>query len=481
MFAASGGCPVAEYPMQTEVQALTALFKVEFEDHATRALLELRQPVKPGEYSLTPELLEEWLRTEHGLTEVRQEVLTTVVNRVNRIGMPFDAVTVADHGRLPVHGEDGRLEWTVESAGDAMEALDGDTGRVDFFAMADFRAVQAGEVFAHIVPPGTGEDGVNVRGEPIRARKGKAIELEAGDRVELTEDGRFRAASDGRAEVACGRISVNRVLDIEQNVDFSTGNIRFAGSVNVPGCVRERFRVEAEEGVSVLGLVEGAFIESGGTVLLKGGINGRDSGLVEAAGDVVAKFVTNAEIRARGEVKVTNEIISSRVHGKQVLVPSGAIAGGEVTALDYLEAGEAGNDHGVRTVLAVNHDLYRELEAKAALERAEKIEAALTAMRENLSAMEPLLESMSETNAEAYFKFKQRAELLEAEAAEQREKHKELSKPEKRRDGVIIIRGGIQPGVILRIGRYEKVVMQEYPGRRVVVFDEDKYEIAISA
>jgi uncharacterized protein (DUF342 family) len=239
--------------------------------------------------------------------------------------------------------------------------------------------------------------------------------------------------------------------------------------------------VQAEDGVRVNGPVEASFIKSGGTVLMLGGMNGRDSGLVEAAGDIVCRFLTNADVRAGGEVRVNAEIISSRVHGARVVAPSSAIAGGMVTALDYIEVAQAGNEHGVRTVLAVNYDLQRYLAAEKSLARIKQIDKAMQMIRDNLQAVEKKLELASEENADRFFRIVQRAEELEREAAQLQKEHADLTKPEKRRDGVIVVRDGLQPGVVLRIGRYEKSVMQYYPGRRVVHFDEDKYEIVIAA
>lgn len=460
--------------MQTEAQSIADIFEIEIADHGMRALLHMTRPVKPGVWRISAEDVSEYLLQQCRLTHILEDRLPAICNRVNRIGLPFEPVTVSDHGTLPVHGQDGSLEWLEDAS--APEADDA----VNYFTLADFRPVKAGQVFARLIAPTTGVEGINVLGEKTPARPGKPLQLAPGDNVVFDEpSGEFTALVDGRAEIACGKLSVSRVLDIARDIGPATGNIEFAGIVNVPGCVTEHFTVRAEDGVRVGGLVESAHIASGGTVIMKGGMNGRDQGSVTAAGDVVAKFLTNSNVEAGGEVLVNSEIISSRVHARRVVAPAGAIAGGQVTAEDYIEAGQAGNEHGMRTVLAVNFDNERHKKAEATRQEASRIEKAVRLIRDNLRQVQERLEGASENSAQSYFRLLARVEQLEGEMEDLKARHAELSKPEKRRDGMIVVHNGIHSGVVLRIGRYEKPVLQHYPGKHVVYFDEDRYEIVI--
>ena len=47
------------------------------------------------------------------------------------------------------------------------------------------------------------------------------------------------------------------------------------------------------------------------------------------------------------------------------------------------------------------------------------------------------------------------------------------------RDGTIELKRGVYPGVILRIGRYEKAINTRVQGRRIARFCEEKHDIVI--
>lgn len=108
-----------------------------------------------------------------------------------------------------------------------------------------------------------------------------------------------------------GKVFVSDVYEVE-NVDLSTGNIDFEGSVQVNGNVSSNFVIRAGSNVIISGVVEGAYIEAGGNIIIARGMNGMAKGTLKAGGNIVAKFLENATASAGGYVS-TESILHSNV------------------------------------------------------------------------------------------------------------------------------------------------------------------------
>lgn len=78
---------------------------------------------------------------------------------------------------------------------------------------------------------------------------------------------------DGHVSLVEGKVFVSDVYEVE-NVDLSTGNIDFEGSVQVNGNVSSNFVIRAGGNVIISGVVEGAYIEAGGNIIIARGMNG---------------------------------------------------------------------------------------------------------------------------------------------------------------------------------------------------------------
>ena len=111
---------------------------------------------------------------------------------------------------------------------------------------------------------------------------------------------------------------VNDVYEVS-DVDTSTGNIEYSGNVCVLGNVKTGFSIKADGDVEVRGVVENATVEATGNVTIARGMNGMSKGTITAGGNVVAKFLENANVNAGGYV-----------HSEAIL-HSNVICKGEVT------------------------------------------------------------------------------------------------------------------------------------------------------
>src|SRR5699024_4874306 len=94
-------------------------------------------------------------------------------------------------------------------------------------------------------------------------------------------------------ELKDGRVIVSEVFEVD-NVDNKVGNIDFNGTVIVKENVLNGFQIRAEGDVEVRGVVEGAYIENNGDIVVKQGIQGYNRLTIKTKGNVVTKFVENA-------------------------------------------------------------------------------------------------------------------------------------------------------------------------------------------
>ncbi len=385
-------------------------------------------------------------------------------------GLWGTTVTVA-RGTPPQPGEDARVQYEVPVDPRGRPAVLED-GRVDYYDMGIVHSVREGQLLARKVPATEGTPGTTVTGEKVPAKPGRDVRLLVGKGAELDPDGvSVRAAMDGAVMIdARGRITVMPVYELKGDVDFSTGNIEFVGSVIVRGMVRRGLRVQAEGSVEVHGGVDGASITAGGDVLVRHGIQGAGRGQVTAAGSVICSFIENATVRAGKDVMARRGIMYSDVTaGGKVMVTErrGVIVGGVVRAGEEIHAKVVGSALGTPTELEVGVDpklriqlneLSRKIEANS--EALLKIERALDLLKER----EREGRALSQDQLAARLKLARAQRRLREQLDELRQREQELSEIVARaRRGRIKASEVILPGVRVTIGASSMVVTEEIP------------------
>ncbi|MEE9312268.1 MAG: FapA family protein [Planctomycetota bacterium] len=421
---------------------------------------------------LSVEELEDHILNTTNLSEVNSDCLADVIDSLENYEL-VENVLIADHGLGPKRGSDGELQLILENESDT------DSQRQRLM-MADFHPVKEGQEFALLTKPTKGTPGQDVCGQVVPAIDGEVLERKSGHGAILDNDsGVFSAEIDGRIELVGELVCVSRVLEIPEDAEPAAGVIEFNGMINVGGCVRDGAQLWAEEGICVKGLVEDAILHAGGSVALAGGFNGGDNGTLECEGDLSARFINNANVMVRGDISVEREIVSSIVHGASIDVSSGSISGGRVSALNSIIVGEAGNENGITTVLAVSVDMYKERERDEVQHLMEKLKSGLKKIKTNLKFADDRKDRLSVETIQNLEFLSDNAKRFEKELEDLNERFKELRKPNKSRDGEIIVLKAIHRGTVTRIGRYEKRITKTYEGKHRIYFDTDKYEVMI--
>ncbi len=257
-------------------------------------------------------------------------------------------------GKKPRHGTDAMIEYYFNTKISAHPEMAED-GSVDYFNLNMINHCKEGDLLARIIPEDRGEPGVTVQGNIIKPREVRTCHLHFGNNIQLSEDRlTIRSKVSGHVMLFGDQVFVSNVYEVE-NVDNSTGNIDFDGSVKINGNVASNFVVKVTGDIIVNGVVEGATLEAGGNITIARGMKGMSKGILRAGGNIISKFIENSTIEAQGFVD-TESILHSQVQsGSDIRVTGkkGFITGGRVQAESTIEVRTLGATMGASTIVEV--------------------------------------------------------------------------------------------------------------------------------
>lgn len=294
--------------------------------------------------------------TEGIIPESAESLLNSAASKTSVSGL------LLARGILLIPGEDGHIALGVADDLAETEPDEGGAGTVDFRNVQSFLNVDAGDLVATIIPPGSGSPGRTVAGKTIPPLPGVPVTPVVGQNVRLSDDGlTVFAEATGRVYLRENAISVEDVYEIAGNVDFKVGNIVFKGYVEVKGDVLDGFSVKATRGIKIHGNIGVCTIESDGDISFSG-MSGQGTGTITCGGSISANFINDALIECAGNITVEIEIRSSQIKCLgTITVNKRGLNGGEYFALAGIECGNLGGRTSLRTrVVAGVH--YRDLE-----------------------------------------------------------------------------------------------------------------------
>jgi hypothetical protein len=141
-------------------------------------------------------------------------------------------------------------------------------------------------------------------------------------------------------------------LFIPGDVGVETGNIDFAGRVDVHSAIQNGYKVKCEQLTAREAFR--AQVETTGDVEITDGINGT---VIRTRGNVRAKFFHRASIEAFGDVTAEREIIDSKIEiGGVCKIKNGIIVSSKVTAMKGIVANQVGTKTGNASTLFVGVD-----------------------------------------------------------------------------------------------------------------------------
>ncbi len=165
-------------------------------------------------------------------------------------------------------------------------------------------------------------------------------------------------------------------------MDYSTGNIRFNGSVHVKGDVLSGFKIEVDKHILVDGICQDCEIIAKGNVILRTGIKCTGSGLVRAGGTAVIGYAEKAKVYARESIEIRKYAFNCELFaGTKIdaMNGDGIIAGGLIRAFQDISVKQLGTNGNSKFNVIIGMKYYIEFELEKL--RREKVRIAETIER----------------------------------------------------------------------------------------------------
>lgn len=436
--------------MTTETQKIKEQVIVEFTADKMLAVISFGEPKNDGDL-LTLDEIKNALHEKGVVYGIKEDELQDI-----QLNHRYNYKYIIAQGKKPTEGTDGRIEFAfdVENLKELKPKINED-GTVDLKDLSAVKNVKKGDVLAKKIPAVFGEDGCNVLGQPIRPQRVKEARIPKGKNTRVLEDNLTLVADiDGKLEYDDHNIYINSVYTVYGDLDSSVGNIDFVGSVVIQGSINSGYTIKAGGTVEVKGPVDDAVIIAGEDIVLSYGIQGTEKSKLVAKGNVIAKFIQNANVEADGCV-ITEAIMHSTVTAGdsiRVEMGKGTIVGGNVGATNLIVAKSIGSPMGSVTAVQIgvpptlyteHKQLGEQLKAKKAqLDQVDQSVAYLITKGQLDQEKRMMLQKLSAT----------RLPIVE-EYETLRARHERIGETLKGvRDGLIKCTGTMYPGVQITVG-----------------------------
>ena len=242
---------------------------------------------------------------------------------------------VVASGEAPRPGKNGYIKYHFNVHG-IPDLKEDSSGRVDFKNISVVKSVKQNDLLAEMVPSEQGTNGHTVTGEIIAPPQSPEAVWKLGHGCRLSTDKKqlFSEISGRPILERNNTIRVDEICYLE-NVDFSTGNVDFIGTIVVDGTVADDFKLETQGSIIIKKSVGRVFLKAGGDIILSGGVMGKNGGMIQSDSDIYAKFIEQGRLVASGSIFIEEASMHSDLiagDSVQVLGGRGEIIGGEIIA-----------------------------------------------------------------------------------------------------------------------------------------------------
>lgn len=415
-----------------------------------KAYLFLPNPVMD---TYTEREIEEALQNSNVAYGIQEDKIREVIEQ-----QIYNREVLIAQGDAPKDGVDGYYEYKFDVNFSKKPKLCPD-GSVDYWSIKMVEIVTEGQVIAVYNQAIPGEDGTDLRGKPVLAKRGRDLVPLRGKGFERSEDGlTYTSLMDGKIEMSNDRITILPVYEVNGDVDLSTGNIDFRGDVIVHGAVCSGVSVKATGTVTIDGVVEGAKIEAGKDIILRSGVMGASRAVITTRGNITAKFFEYTRVHANGSIWADVFLNCQVSCGERIMLDGkkASIIGGKVGAIQGVVVHTLGSDGEVKTHVRIGNDssVRRRigiLRNKIEVEKAnlEKIEGGLKILKD----------AKNDPRRTDLLRVKIRDTALLAEDMAELEKLEDQM--ERARGGSVRVLGHVYPGVSVEIDDLEVHVKEE--------------------
>ena len=280
-------------------------------------------------------------------------------------------------GKLAGGGTESSFDYLVTPLQDrVLTPQKREDGTLDMHELGDIGSVEAGDYLMRRTPSQAGGNGYTVLGETLVSSAPDNVPFNVGDGTSTSPDDAnlLIATRKGIPLRSQNGISVSEMLELK-NVDLTTGNVEYEGSILVSGNVKGGMLVKATKDVIINGFVESGMVEAGGNIVVQQGVIGReideDSDLDKdhftsrliAKNNISVRYAQSAYMEAGRDIAVLSQLLHCHViadHGVYVGdkgQKKTKLVGGIIKAGKEVSSGEIGSLSNAPMVLDFSHRL----------------------------------------------------------------------------------------------------------------------------
>ncbi len=322
-----------------------------------------------------------------------KERVDQVVEATQKGEGPVEPFVVAE-GTRPIHGKHEQINWD-ESLRAQLDEWQQEMPP-DAYPVQAVTRVEPGQRFATLQPAVKPKPGRSLLGEEVPA-KGEGMPLDFHMTIQRDEDDPSVLIAGVAGQVVQDELNVcvEPVHLINGDVGLETGHIATTAPIWIEGRISDHYVVQSDHNITTTGAIESAHVTSQKSIFVRRGIIGRHNGLVEATEDIVAKFVTDAFLKAGRDAVVGKQIMNSHICvGHSLEAPSAGLIGGSTFVQETLRVASVGSDADIptRLVLGVKTAIVYQLtmiikRVRAARDTLDRIQAIVDPLEEAKSRL----------------------------------------------------------------------------------------------
>lgn len=284
-------------------------------------------------------------------------------------------------GLHPVPGTDARFQSLIPKMRERKPLVD-KRGVADYRDLGQLIVVRPGDPLMCRTRPSEGKKGMNITGQILMPRPGQdtpfasglqGVELDPNDEFDPDHNSLLLAAITGQPKLVANGVMVEPTLNLPQ-VDISSGNIHFDGTINIKGDIKDGMKVHASGDVFVGGTVEAAEIKASGNVVIKGGVIGHSehsdhnevpnfNAIITSKGSISARFAENTYMEAGIDIIIEEFSMHNHLTAlNRILIgksgKKGRLIGGMTCASALVKAAVIGSNAGFITQVRAGFNPY---------------------------------------------------------------------------------------------------------------------------
>ncbi|MEA3348359.1 MAG: FapA family protein [Pseudomonadota bacterium] len=301
---------------------------------------------------------------------------------------------------------------------------------VDHYRSSLVNPVTAGQVLARLQPLTPEEPGPPVKPD---AADNLIIQNQTeviSPTVELSEDdGQVVVISKEKGFPALEnqQIVIHKILTIDGDINFRTGNIDCPGDLLIKGSIMSGFKVRAEN-LTVTGSIENAEVECHGNLICAGGIVACHDYPLVCDANLWCKYLENSHIEVKNNIFIAKSSLHSFLKAGNNIVlchSSAVLVGGKSEAGNSLYSGIMGAKWATPTEVVLGCEPFLAKNLDNHCQQLEKLETELDDLKERVDQINTFLqhEEGKTTRHEAH-RLQEERELLESKLSYITQKHK---------------------------------------------------------